>query len=364
MLQCGQPACQSACSNKRVFKFNFFFYDSSNKANSTFLSDEKSEDEGVSTKTINTFPSSEESDGLNPSSSESLYHAAIELLAQGDQEQAVANLQHCVAIQGWNTDAWYRLGRIYEDNGYVNMAAKYFTKVISINPEHQGALDSFYRLGSTCHKNLDFDNAEYFLLMSTKLVRESADPWILLGLVYTAKDQHEKAIRAYLNAVTIEHNNPTPLFNLGNLYQRAGLHEKAIFSYRKAIERDPNHIDSMYNLAIVYDMEYNDSERAMRWYRKAYAADPNKAVSTRAKAAASSIAAAYFEEKNKNLKGNKQRVGSQVKGWKSKLFAHRRAKSSHTVVGRAKGNTIVDAIKRLSVVDESPTSTAFSSKSS
>ncbi len=111
-------------------------------------------------------------------------------------------------------------------------------------------------------------DAEILLLEITSDQPELAGPWINLGQVYTALEQHEEARLAFLEAIRANPRNCTAYNELGVLSRQYGDFQSAEEHYRRCIEIAPEFKDAYLNLGILYELYLGKLPEALEYYRR------------------------------------------------------------------------------------------------
>ncbi len=104
--------------------------------------------------------------------------------------------------------------------------------------------------------------------------------WVQLGNAYFDSETPEKAIDAYLKALTLSPDNPEVLTGLGVMYRRIKQPEKAIESFEKAAQVDPTHVQSRFNKGVVLFHDLNDKEGAIKAWEEVAKLQPDYSVPT------------------------------------------------------------------------------------
>ncbi|MBN1384658.1 MAG: tetratricopeptide repeat protein [Elusimicrobia bacterium] len=74
-----------------------------------------------------------------------------------------------------------------------------------------------------------------------------------LGVIYSKRNEHEKAFKEYQKAIELNHNDAETHINLGNFYfDYQKNYPKALLEYKKAIALKPNDAGMHYNLGLLY----------------------------------------------------------------------------------------------------------------
>ena len=104
--------------------------------------------------------------------------------------------------------------------------------------------------------------------------------WIQLGNAYFDSETPEKAIDAYLKALSLSPNNPDVLTDLGAMYRRVKKPEKAIEYFDKAAQIDSTHVQSRFNKGVVLFHDLNDKEGAIKAWKEVAKLKPDFSIST------------------------------------------------------------------------------------
>ena len=72
-----------------------------------------------------------------------------------------------------------------------------------------------------------------------------------MGSALTHKNQLERALSHYLEALRIRPDDPTGHYGIGIVYTKLGNFDKAVHHYREAIEMNPEHVNAHTGLGVV-----------------------------------------------------------------------------------------------------------------
>lgn len=98
----------------------------------------------------------------------------------------------------------------------------------------------------------------------------------LLGDLYKAQGQYDKARDAYQRVAKLDSYNYVSHYNLGVTYQLLDQLKEAVASYKRALVLEPNHLESNMNLGLAY-VALRDNDDAIKSLRKATELDPKSA---------------------------------------------------------------------------------------
>ncbi len=104
-------------------------------------------------------------------------------------------------------------------------------------------------------------------LMQT-LFPEQEDIYFQAALYYIERGNFKRAIESLLKAVELNPDEPRYHNNLGICYRKTGKNRQAEEAYRTAINVDPDFADAYLNLGILFEMVFEDTEKAIENYEK------------------------------------------------------------------------------------------------
>jgi len=176
--------------------------------------------------------------------------AAIQMLENNKIPEAVKLLHDIIQMRKDFPDAYSDLARIYESQGLHEDALSVMeTGFRNIQENYGIILDYGVLLVKTGH----FDKGIELLQKAAGIMDNDPDPWIQLGMAYTAKGELQKALEHFEKALTLDSTNALIHDNLGflhfSIYMKTGKNEDniaALENFQKAVELDPG-LASAYN---------------------------------------------------------------------------------------------------------------------
>ncbi len=99
-------------------------------------------------------------------------------------------------------------------------------------------------------------------------------PYNVMGVIYTALDDKNKAIAYFQKAISTNPQYSQACFNLAAVYQSLGQPEEALKYYEKVVVWEPDFTDAKINLAAVY-ASLGKYPEAIKYYQEAVALDRN-----------------------------------------------------------------------------------------
>ncbi len=157
------------------------------------------------------------------------------LLAEGDEEGALAHLQKAEAADAQQPDL------------YLKIAAVYLT------------MKEWADVDRCCHKALALDP-------------DNAPAHLALGQSLLARRRFQEAAEEALAAVGLLYFNPQGHFVLGTALQRLGRTAEAVDALRVAVSQNPNFIAAHRRLAQIYERQLGDETKAAEHQRLAWEA--------------------------------------------------------------------------------------------
>ncbi len=133
------------------------------------------------------------------------------------------------------------------------------------NPETE---ISSYQQAMIHLRDNDLDKAQAILLTFTKRRPDLAGPWANLGLIKIKTNELDEAER--LLRVALEKNpNMAQAFNLlGFIDNKRGNLQRAKQHYTQAIQHKNDYAVAHYNLALLYDIYFQETEKAIAHYQR------------------------------------------------------------------------------------------------
>ena len=119
----------------------------------------------------------------------------------------------------------------------------------------------------------DIKLAEQLALQILEADQEDASAYILIGNVYTAKGEINRAIQSYQRSIELYPNNPEGYNNIGLIYRKEGNLPAALNALHKAFSLAPDRADISYNLGNICRAQGKNKE-AVGYFKKAVEIDP------------------------------------------------------------------------------------------
>ena len=178
----------------------------------------------------------------NPQHIDTLTLLALIAQRKGQLDRAESLYQQILQIQPDCMMAYGALGDLYlfrYSNRYRDAIEAYQT-VLTLNPPHSAALNTYNYLGKAFIESGQFEHAIQAYHKVIELKEDGAFGYYNLGNALAKNKQYDEAIEAYKKAVELKPNYHEAYSNLGNLFKEKGKRAEAIAAYEKAIEIKPD----------------------------------------------------------------------------------------------------------------------------
>lgn len=152
---------------------------------------------------------------------------------KGLEAKSLDYLKQWTKLEPANAEAHYQMALALAATGKLKSALKIFDRVLTIAPQHKGAM---YRRCALLVKQKDYEGAVEGLEELLELVGRNAKVYYLLAIAYDGLEEIEKAIGAVENAIEIEPDEIKYHQHLGFLNVRSEDHKKAAQSFAKVME--------------------------------------------------------------------------------------------------------------------------------
>lgn len=210
---------------------------------------------------------------------EARYHTSLadKLAAQGSYEEALELYEKAIKTDPNYYPALKAMGVMYEKQGNLDLAEKYYRETIVINAKDPALL---YKLGNIASLKDNYDDAIQYYDKAINQVPDFFEAYRNKGLIHKIKNQPDQALEAYQKARGINPDDKKNLLNIGNIYAakcpkdtgfagffKKGYCENAQEAYNKAIGIDKKYVNAYINLAYLY-LETGQREQAKKTISK------------------------------------------------------------------------------------------------
>jgi len=174
---------------------------------------------------------------------------AAEARANGDTESALRLYVQAADQDPTDAEAFYEIGKLYEERGGNALAARAYTRAVQNDPQHALALEG---LGLRYFADRQPEEARPLL---QRAVDVDASLWRshnALGLIADALGEHDEAATHFAAALAARPGSAIVLNNRGYSRYLAGDLEAAETDFHAALAAEPSYEKAWQNLGLVY----------------------------------------------------------------------------------------------------------------
>lgn len=203
-------------------------------------------------------------------------HAALNSLGNAYQllarfEEALERYTRALALKPDYVPAHLNRARAFEGLERWAKAADAYGNALSLEPDLPGAA---LRLANVLRILGQYDHALNVLNKELTRAGRDADTHNMIGCVYGAKRDVQKAIDHFTAAITANPLHTAALLNLGKAFGDQELFDESACAFRCALDTTPNHVPTV--LALAYTMErLKKLDDAAALYERALALEPD-----------------------------------------------------------------------------------------
>ncbi|MEW6068552.1 MAG: XrtA/PEP-CTERM system TPR-repeat protein PrsT [Nitrospirota bacterium] len=197
---------------------------------------------------------------------EARYQLGIAYFETGQIDSAEKELKKAMKLQPSLIDAHLYLGKIYLIKGYrddkelnnsINELKTYLDK-------KQGDPEALEVLGAVYIARKDFEKAHFFLDQAIKNAPDKPSPYVTLARLYIEEKNLPKSREVINNVISKNEKDKRALYTLCDLEKKEERHEDAIACYKRIIEIDKNEDLTAYaEIGILY-IRLNKSDEALK----------------------------------------------------------------------------------------------------
>jgi tetratricopeptide (TPR) repeat protein len=185
---------------------------------------------------------------LWPESPETHYYLAVGLVQLGKDGEAEQELKQAIALRDNYSDAYRKLGQLYEEQGRVDLAIASYEKLVELDPGQTAAIESIQMLRTSGRQ------VELRAAFNRAFAAQKAG-------------QRGEAIRLYEELLAADPRDRQGTFNLAWAYLEGETAEdwsRAAELYLAVLEIDPSYTEAAHHLATAY-WSLNRRDEAIRW---------------------------------------------------------------------------------------------------
>jgi len=193
--------------------------------------------------------------------------------ANGDVAGSYKALEEAERLTPQSNEVQLKMGEIAFYSRNYDRAIECLSKVTKKDPNNRTAL---FMKGFIYKERGDTASAVQFFRRVCNKFPDYAPAFEQLGVLYAARN--EKLALEYLNtALQLDPSNTNTMYALAMFYQDNKDMEHAEALYRQMLDINENSADAWHNLGWIEMTFYSDYQRAVEYFDKALAADPQHA---------------------------------------------------------------------------------------
>jgi tetratricopeptide (TPR) repeat protein len=183
---------------------------------------------------------------INPDNQKIRLALADYYYERGYADLAEKEFQEIVYKWPSNQEALFKLGTIYHKHKNYADASKAYNKVIEADENTELARKSMINLAIITSADkpdeTSLTNSLKLIQKSLLLKQDDADALLALGIIYSRKEMHEKAIEAFYQSIKASRDNKMTAEaynNIGKNFYQLKQYKKAIQAFAPGVEEDP-----------------------------------------------------------------------------------------------------------------------------
>ena len=241
----------------------------------------------------------------HPKDADAYADRAAVLFNLGRQKEALIDINKAVELDGNNVDYRLRQADLYFASGDVENSYKALTEAEKLSPESN---EVQLKMGEVTFYSRDYDRSLRCLTNVTEREPDNQTALFMKGFIYKEKGDTTSAVTLlrrvcdlypdyepafeelgilyssvnnplaaeYLStAIRLQPNNTNALYALAMYHQDNKQMDEAEALYRKILDINENSADAWHNLGYIELTYYSDYERAIEYFDRALAADPD-----------------------------------------------------------------------------------------
>uniref|UniRef100_A0A182VQN4 Tetratricopeptide repeat protein 37 n=1 Tax=Anopheles minimus TaxID=112268 RepID=A0A182VQN4_9DIPT len=167
---------------------------------------------------------------------------------EGKQEESFLAALKATKLDPSNAACFYRLGKLYQEQGDSLRARKCLEKSIHLSP---AARNTVILLSGLYRKYGEWDANAALLSTTFSLCSGAAWAQLLLGLHHLGRQEYDEAIGAFRTVLRYEVDNSTAWEGLADAYLGRGSYSSALKLFEKITERNPDNPYPLLQLANI-----------------------------------------------------------------------------------------------------------------
>jgi len=193
-------------------------------------------------------------------------------LKENELEKAKICFQQELALKPCTDEAHLDLGTIFERQGNLASAEKEYRAAITVNPRQATAVANLSRILMDQKRPKE---AKDVLEKALGSQIESADVYFQAGVLCAMESDFKNAEQYFKRTLSLDPLRYEATANLAQIAARTGRTDEAISLYEEAVKTSPKRADYYQWLGWLYQNARKDGAKALYYYKKALAIDPD-----------------------------------------------------------------------------------------
>lgn len=200
------------------------------------------------------------------------YQTAQQFLAAGNYDEAISHLKTATNLKPDYLEAWSDLGKTLTKLKDYQGGITAFERALALSPANQPLI------ASIAYNYLFLDNLDKAEENYTKLLDAdslSYEAHVHLGFIYQKKNDADRAIYHYNQALVTQPMDATTIGSIASLYEKKGDEAKKIEYLKRAVEAAPDNVRFKQQLGSAY-MKAKDYPNALPIFETLVKENPNE----------------------------------------------------------------------------------------
>lgn len=216
------------------------------------------------------------------------YSKAVDHFNERDYEAALDNLNTADMIYPVRYETYLLMGMIYEHEEDWESATESYQYAVEKNTGKKN-LNLYYNLANSLFRMDKWEESlEYAQVVADEATADSLfdlqmDAVKICAVSLSNLGRPSEALEIYNDIIIASPNDPNPVFDRALLYIDLGDTAQAIEDFEYVISMNPEDIDALKQLGWFYleGGTFNDYAKALDYYQRAYALDPDQYIINR-----------------------------------------------------------------------------------
>ena len=205
------------------------------------------------------------------------FRAGVVALRKEDYEAAKKKFEKCLRSKADSFEAHLNVASAEMEMKQLDDAITHCREALKIAPEKY---EGYMTLSFVYLKMQNYDQSLYYI--NEAFAREPSDHhrhilFVNRGVIWSKREEHDKAISDYENAIKIVDNNWTAFNNIGHTLLNQGMFEESIKYFNRSIELDSERAFPYNNRGFAHS-NLGNYEMAFADFKASYNIDPTNAL--------------------------------------------------------------------------------------